>query len=618
MEHLPYNWTVTGGTLPQGLSLAPNGQITGTPTTAGTSTVTVRVTDAANQSSTRDVQITIAAAPAPTISATPLPGGSVGVAYSGTVSATGGTPPYTWVVSAGTLPAGLTLASNGAITGTPTTAGAGTFTARVTDAANQTSTRDFQITVAAAPVPAISTTSLSGGTVGQSYSASVSATGGTPPFNWTVSAGSLPPGLSMSSNGTITGTPTTPGDFDFTVRVGDSRGQSATRQLRITINAAVTPLSIVTTSLSNSSAGTEYAQTVTASGGRAPYTWSVASGALPPGLTLNSAGRISGTPSSAGSFPFVGRVTDADNRTAERSFTITVGAALSIAACPVATGLVGTNYSASLAGAGGTAPYFWSVTSGQLPPGVSLASGVGALSGTPILAGAFRFTLTASDASTRSATRECTITIASPLLILSDVLPDATTTARYFFTLRAIGGTAPYTWTTSGGTLPPGVVLDSATGTLTGQPTQPGRYNFALRVTDGSGGAAERTYTVAVTTGLAIPSCPTVSAIAGGSYSAPLTAVGEQGTYTWTVVSGALPAGFPSQATPVRFQASRVLAVTANFSLRASDQSGAAAERACSIQVAPELAIPTSSAPPGECRLSVRFGPTGHRRVIPV
>ena len=437
----------------------------------------------------------------------------------------------------------MTLNANGSISGSPTAAGTFDFTARVTDSASQSATRQLQIRVNAPAVPSISTTTLAPGTVGQAYTGSIAASGGTPPYSWTASAGTFPQGLALGANGAISGTPTTAGSFDFTVRVTDAADQSATRQLRIVINAAISPLSITTTAVSIATVGAEYNQTLSATGGRPPYAWSVGSGSLPAGLTLSAAGRISGTPSAAGSFPVVLRVSDADSRTAERPVTITVAASLTIPACPAATGLVGTNYAAPLTATGGAPPYSWSVTSGQLPPGLSLTSSTGAISGTPILSGAFNFTLNVSDAAARFATRTCTVTISSALQILTEVVPDATTRAPYSFTLRAVGGTAPYRWTTVAGSLPPGLLLDESLGAITGQPSQQGRFTFTVQLTDASGGSAQRTYTAAVATGIAIPSCPPAVAMVGRAYEGTLAAAGGQAPYTWSIVSGSLPAG---------------------------------------------------------------------------
>ncbi|HET9180110.1 MAG TPA: Ig domain-containing protein, partial [Terriglobia bacterium] len=134
-----------------------------------------------------------------------LPGGTVNTAYSATLTATGGTGSYTWSISAGSLPAGLTLnTSTGAITGTPTTAGTSNFTAKVTDSNSQTATQNLSITVNAAL--SITTTSLPGGTVGTAYSSTLAATGGTGSYTWSISAGSLPAGLTLNtSTGAITG-----------------------------------------------------------------------------------------------------------------------------------------------------------------------------------------------------------------------------------------------------------------------------------------------------------------------------------------------------------------------------------------------------------------------------
>ena len=304
----PYAWTVSAGTLPAGLSLAADGAISGTPTTAGVSPFTVRVTDSATQSSTRQLQITINAPPAPNITSSTLPAGTVGQPYSATLAATGGTPPYSWTASGGTLPEGVSLGANGAVSGTPIAVGNFTFTANVTDAANQSSTRQLQITINP-PALTISTSSLPGGTVGQSYARSLTASGGTPPYAWAVSAGTLPAGLALAADGAISGTPTTAGASTFTIRVTDAASQSATRQLQITISAPAAP-SISTNALPAGTVGQAYTGTLTATGGTPPYTWTASAGTFPQGLTLNANGSISGSPTAAGTFDFTARVTD--------------------------------------------------------------------------------------------------------------------------------------------------------------------------------------------------------------------------------------------------------------------------------------------------------------------
>ncbi len=173
--------------------------------------------------------------PSLTVSTASLPGGTVGVAYSATLAATGGAPPYTWSLTAGALPAGLSLAGS-TISGTPTTPGTSNFTVQASDG-SQSGTQPLSITIAAAgSTLTVTTTSMPSGTVGVSYSGTLAATGGAPPYTWSLASGTLPAGLSLSGS-TISGTPTTPGTSAFTVQASDGT-QSDTQALSITINAA--------------------------------------------------------------------------------------------------------------------------------------------------------------------------------------------------------------------------------------------------------------------------------------------------------------------------------------------------------------------------------------------
>ena len=182
--------------------------------------------------------------PVLTITTTSLPGGTQGTPYSQQISAAGGTTPYTWSVSAGALPAGLTInSSTSVISGTPTATGTASFTVQVADSAAATAARELSISVSSASALNISTTSLPGASIGTAYSQAVQATGGMQPYTWSVSAGALPAGLTInSSTGVISGTPTTASTSNFTAQVTDSLSATAIKALSITVSLQVNKL----------------------------------------------------------------------------------------------------------------------------------------------------------------------------------------------------------------------------------------------------------------------------------------------------------------------------------------------------------------------------------------
>jgi hypothetical protein len=241
--------------LPAGLSLnAATGAITGTPSaTASATSLTFKVTDSGTpaQSASVTLPLTVTAVTL-TITSTTLPNGQVGVAYAATLAATGGTTPYSWALTAGTLPAGLSLnAATGAITGTPSaTASATSLTFKVTDSGTpaQSGSVTLALTVTASTLT-ITTKSLPSGQVGVAYAATLAATGGTTPYVWTLSAGVLPAGLVFNA-GAISGTPTasasgTPLTFKVTDSSSPAQSQSTTLPLTIspagTISVSIAP-----------------------------------------------------------------------------------------------------------------------------------------------------------------------------------------------------------------------------------------------------------------------------------------------------------------------------------------------------------------------------------------
>jgi hypothetical protein len=217
----------------------------------------------------------------------------------------------------------------------------------------------------------------------------------------------------VSSTGVISGKPTTTGIHNLTVKVTDatsSKPQTATKSLSITIAAVVTPLQFSTGSLSAGQVGVGYSKMIQATGGTTPYHWSISSGALPSGLTFSAAtGTISGKPTKSGSSTFTARVADSTSpsQTATKSLTITVASAaapVQITTTSVHSGQVGVPYSTTLLATDGTVPYRWSITSGSLPAGVTLAAATGTIAGTPTTSGTHSFTIHVTDSASPATT----------------------------------------------------------------------------------------------------------------------------------------------------------------------------------------------------------------------
>lgn len=352
--------------------------------------------------------------PAEISSAAPAGAVPIGSAYSHTFTAIGQPAPV-FAVTSGTLPAGITLSPSGVLSGTVSS----NFPARsITVAATSgvtpirsTATQTFTLQPLVAL--AISTSSLNAATVGTAYTASLAATGGSLPHTWTLASGSLPAGLVLSEAGVISGTPPSAGTANFSVRVTDALGASVTKSLSI-VASNPAALSVVTPSLPDGLAGTAYSVTLSAVSGAGSYTWALASGALPAGLSLSSGGILSGTPNASGSSTFTVHVTDSASATATRTFTLSVSGTLGISTASLPDARTGTAYSATLNVTGGVAPFTWTSASGTLPPGLTLNS-AGLISGTATGIGSFTFLARVTDAINALAERQFTINAVNTL-----------------------------------------------------------------------------------------------------------------------------------------------------------------------------------------------------------
>lgn len=395
----------TSNPLPSGLTLDGSGNISGTPLASGSVGVTFQAQDSAGHTTQQTINFTITqnlaiVPPAPSL-------GTLHEPFNLTLTAVNGTAPYTFKLLNSALPNGLSLASTGAITGTPSSAGTFTTQVQVTDSSPVPQAATLPITLQMAGLQ-VSNTSLSllTAAVGKSYADSVEMANGFGPFTPSVVQGALPPGLTASAgtvtrtNWLISGTPTTAGSFSFSVLLTDSEGESVTQPFVLTVN----PFAITPPVLFSGVEGRGYDLTLATQGGTAPFTFNLLTGSLPPGLTLNAeTGEITGVPAagSAGTYNLGLQASDTNGLKANQTLPLVVFSGTSFAitttGLPPATG--GQNYQQSIAADFGTPPYSFSVSSGTLPAGLSLSPN-GILQGVPDAStpGTFSFTVQASDA----------------------------------------------------------------------------------------------------------------------------------------------------------------------------------------------------------------------------
>jgi hypothetical protein len=448
-----------------------------------------------------------------------------------TLKPTGGTGPYTFTASG--LPTGLSMSSSGTISGTPTVQGVFYYKVTVTDSTGATFTFQCDIIVCPPKITLMCPTSKA--QIGVPYSSDLAAMGGLAPYTYSISGGTLPPGLTLDpSTGAVTGTPTTAGTYGYDGNAVDSAGDKVNTYCSIKVTAPVLGLSCAS---STAQVGTPYSSALVPSGGKSPYTYSISSGALPPGLLLNaSTGAITGTPTTSGTYHYTGKVVDASSAkaTATCSIVVSSGTTSLTLSCPSSTATLNAAYTSALVAGGGTPAYTYSISGGALPTGLLLNTSTGAITGTPTAS--VTFTGKVVDSTGANTTAACTIDVSVPLSI-SCASSSAQVGLAYSSALAASGGTPAYTYSISVGSLPPGLSLNTSTGAITGTPTTGGTYNYTGKVVDSTGANATAACSISpITVGSCLPSSSlallaqgskVTSYVPNGSWSTATTGVQE-------------------------------------------------------------------------------------------
>jgi hypothetical protein len=488
----PYTFSATG--LPPGLSVSLLGEISGTPTASGTFNYTATITDKDGATGTLNCSITVGSKPTATcVTIHAMQGVAITpVQMVGTGGAGG---PYTFAALG--LPAGLTMSSAGVISGTPTVTGTFSYTITVTDANGVSGTVNCSVTVLSTPTgTCVVINAVQGAAITPVQLVGTGGAGG--PYTFVASG--LPAGLTMSSTGVISGTPTVNGTFNYTTTVTDANGVSGTLNCSVTVLSTPTANCVVINAVQG--AAITPVQLIGTGGAGGPYTF-VASG-LPAGLTMSSTGVISGAPTVTGTFSYAITVTDASGVSGTVNCSVTV-LSRPATSCVVINAVQGIAITpAQLIGSGGAGgPYTFAATG--LPAGLTI-SAAGVISGIPTVTGTFGYTVTVTDKSGVSGTINCSSTVTSRPTTSCVVINAIQGVAINPVQMPGAGGAgAPYTFAAAG--LPPGVTM-SAAGLISGTPAVTGTFNYTVTITDRSGnkGTVNCSLTVAPPPVICVPS----------------------------------------------------------------------------------------------------------------
>ncbi len=449
---------------------------------------------------------------------------------------------------------------------------------------------------------------LTDATVGVPYSAQFTVAGADPPYTWALQPDLVaPPGLTLSNDGVLAGTPTTVGTYSFTVSVtATTEDGEVTVYERGSLTVRPPVLRITTyCPVDDGYAGTPYSLHLAASGSTTGYVWSVDDPySIPPGMALSASGLLAGTPLVPGTYQMSLRVaadgaSDAAPATKLCRLNVNPSSVRLSSGCSMPHGTVGVPYAQYLDPTGGVAPYQFQLI-GQLPKGLALTPG-GEVAGTPGFWGVWPFKIATTDAQGSRTEQDCSLIVDPAQFSVANSCPLPAGTTGVPYDARLAGG---YTWSLVG-SLPAGLTL-SPDGNVSGTPMVAGPSQFRLIASNGDGQQAGEACSLLVERGpLAVTGCPLPAARRGDSYSGSLQGVGGTGPYTFSAM-GTLPPGI-SLGTGGQVSGTPAQAGVFPFTVLMRDRALASTVQACSLTVAPSALRLTTACPLADAQVGQAY-----------
>ncbi|MBQ4432231.1 MAG: putative Ig domain-containing protein, partial [Synergistaceae bacterium] len=310
--------------------------------------------------------------------------------------------------------------------------------------------------------------------------------------------------------------------------------------------------------------------------------WSIVNGELPAGLSLNaSTGKISGTPTVAGTYKFTS-LAENDGGYDAKEFTVKVTQTTLTGDIPANTTRRAT-YTGTPKVSGGASPYVWTISTGKLPDGLKINASTGKITGNPTKTGTFKFTVKAKDKNGAASTKAYTLKVTQTTLT-GDIPANTTRRASYTGTPKVSGGASPYVWTISTGKLPDGLKINASTGKITGSATKAGTFKFTVKAKDKNGAASTKQYTVKVTQTTLTGDIP-ASTTRRATFTGTPKASGGASPYVWSIGAGKLPDGLKLNSSTGKITGVASKAGTFTFTVKAKDKNGAAGTKAYTVKV---------------------------------